>query len=72
MFLASRVGKPAGVRPVAPFDSARYLGTWYEIARFDYRFEKNLNNVTADYSINTDGSIKVNNRGYDFIKKKWK
>jgi apolipoprotein D and lipocalin family protein len=27
---------PPGVTVVSPFDTQRYLGTWYEIARFDH------------------------------------
>jgi len=40
------------------------LGTWYEIARFDHRFERGLVGVTANYSMRTDGKIKVLNSGY--------
>jgi apolipoprotein D and lipocalin family protein len=47
------------------------LGTWYEIARFDYRFEKDLDNAMAQYSLNEDGSVKVVNSGYNFKKNKW-
>lgn len=53
------------------FDSNRYLGTWYEVARFDFKFEKDLKNVTADYSIRDDGKIKVVNKGYNTKKEKW-
>lgn len=35
------------------------------IARLDYRFEKNMNNVTAEYSVNEEGGIKVVNKGYN-------
>lgn len=42
----------------------RYLGTWYEIARYDHRFERNLVGVTATYSKRDDGKIKVVNQGY--------
>ncbi|AZI23232.1 lipocalin [Chryseobacterium taklimakanense] len=63
---------PKGATAVQNFEAEKYLGKWYEIARFDYRFEKNLNNVTANYSKNADGSIKVVNRGYDYVKKEWK
>lgn len=59
------------VQPVSNFQADRYLGTWYEIARFDFKFEKNLNNVTAEYSMNPDGSIKVINSGYNYKKQKW-
>jgi apolipoprotein D and lipocalin family protein len=45
-------------------DLQRYLGTWYEIARFDHRFERGLQGVTATYSMRDDGKIKVVNQGY--------
>ena len=63
---------PDKIHAVRPFDKQRYLGTWYEIARFDFKFEKNLDNTTATYSINSDGSIKVINRGYNTVKNEWK
>jgi len=62
---------PKGAVAVTPFDKEKYLGTWYEIARMDFRFERNLNNTTANYSINADGSIKVDNRGFNYKTKKW-
>lgn len=66
------VGIPEGATAVKNFDADRYLGKWYEIARFDYRFEKDMDNVTAEYSKNPDGSIRVQNRGYNYVKKEWK
>ena len=66
------VGIPEGATAIQNFDSEKYLGKWYEIARFDYRFEKNMDNVTATYSLNSDGTIKVDNKGYDYVKKEWK
>lgn len=63
---------PKGAAAVKPFELEKYLGKWYEIARKDFKFEKNLNNVTADYSLNDDGSIRVLNRGYDVVKEEWK
>lgn len=42
----------------------RYLGKWYEIARFDHRFERGLVGVTATYSMRDDGKIRVINQGY--------
>jgi len=68
----SRQTIPKGAIAVRPFNKEKYLGKWYEIARFDYRFEENLNNVTATYSLNDDGTIRVDNRGYDVEKNKWK
>ena len=57
---------------VSSFNKEKYLGKWYEIARMDFRFERNLNNTTANYSLNPDGSIKVDNRGYNFKTNEWK
>jgi apolipoprotein D and lipocalin family protein len=45
------------------FELEKYLGTWYEIARFDHRFERGLEKVTATYSLRDDGKIKVLNQG---------
>ena len=49
---------------VKELDLNRYLGTWYEIARFPHSFEKNLVGVTATYSLREDGKIRVVNQGY--------
>jgi apolipoprotein D and lipocalin family protein len=38
---------PDGIEPVADFDLDGYLGKWYELARLDHRFERNLEQVTA-------------------------
>lgn len=56
-------GVPDGIQPVGGFEPDRYLGRWYEIARLDHRFERGLTKVTAEYSLNPDGSIKVVNKG---------
>ena len=62
---------PDGATAVKPFEKEKYLGKWYEIARLDFMFEKNLNNTTAEYSLNDNGTIKVFNRGYNVKKEKW-
>lgn len=49
---------------ITDFDLNKYLGTWYEIARYDHRFERGLVGVTANYSMREDGKIKVINSGY--------
>lgn len=72
LFLAGCTMVPENVTPVRDFDANRYLGKWYEIARFDFFFEKGLNNVTAEYSLNEDGTVRVVNRGYRYEKQKWK
>jgi apolipoprotein D and lipocalin family protein len=57
---------------VQPFELNRYLGTWYEIARYDHRFERGLDSIQANYSLREDGKIRVLNRGYDTAKARWK
>jgi apolipoprotein D and lipocalin family protein len=49
---------------IKDFDLNRYLGTWYEVARFPHSFEKGLVGVTATYSMRSDGMVKVENAGY--------
>ena len=63
---------PDNVQPVSGFELNRYLGKWYEIARLDHSFERGLEQVTANYSLRSDGSVKVINRGYNPGKNKWK
>lgn len=63
---------PDGVKAVQPFDKSRYLGKWYEIARLDFKFEKDLNNTTAEYSLSENGNIRVVNTGFNTKTKKWK
>jgi len=72
IFSSCSAGIPKGAKAVQHFNAEKYLGKWYEIARFDYKFERNLDNVTANYSQNPDGSIRVQNRGYNYEKKEWK
>lgn len=62
---------PKKAKPVQNFDVNKYLGTWYEIARFDFRFEKDLNNVMAQYSLNDKMNVDVTNSGYNYKKEKW-
>ncbi|MCY1534087.1 Outer membrane lipoprotein Blc [compost metagenome] len=63
---------PKNAIAVKNFDIDKYLGTWYEIARFDFRFEKDLDNVSAQYSLNEDGNVIVLNSGYNYKKAEWK
>ena len=48
---------------VTGFDAPLYMGRWYEIARLNHRFERGMSDVTADYSLNEDGSVRVINSG---------
>ena len=65
------VSVPSGVNPVQSFDTKRYLGEWYEIARLDHRFERGLEQVSAEYSVRPDGQIKVINRGFNTRTQRW-
>ncbi|WLI90734.1 lipocalin family protein [Massilia sp. R2A-15] len=57
---------PAGARPlstIASLDVPRYMGTWYEIAKFPNRFQKKCVGFTsATYSALADGTLQVRNR----------
>ncbi|MGD1819683.1 MAG: lipocalin family protein [Pleomorphochaeta sp.] len=51
---------------VESLDLEQYLGRWYEIARYQKSFEKNLYGVTAEYSLRDDGQIQVLNSGFKY------
>ncbi len=57
---------PMKVETVKNLELSKYLGKWYEIARLPHSFEKNMMNVTAIYSMRSDGKIAVVNEGYLF------
>jgi apolipoprotein D and lipocalin family protein len=50
---------------VDDFDVNKYLGKWYELARIDNRFERDLIGVTAYYKMLDDGQVEVINRGFN-------
>lgn len=52
------------LQTVPALDLEKYLGRWYEIARFAHGFEKKLVGVTAQYSLRPDGRIQVINSGF--------
>jgi len=72
LLLAGCTTAPQGILPVDNFDLDRYLGTWYEIARLDHRFERGLSQVSATYSKRSDGGVDVINRGFNSQANKWK
>ncbi len=65
------LGMPENVTAIKGFELERYLGTWYEIARLDHRFERGLSRVHAQYSLREDNGIRVINRGFDAKKGQW-
>jgi len=72
LLLASCASLRDNIEPVTGFDINKYAGKWYEIARLDHRFERGLEQVTAVYTINKNGSVRVENSGYSTEKKQWK
>ncbi|MPM06133.1 Outer membrane lipoprotein Blc [bioreactor metagenome] len=63
---------PQHIEAVRNFDLSSYLGRWYEIARFDFRFERNMNNTIAEYSLLKDGKVRVVNSGFNYVNKQRK
>ena len=49
---------------VSEFDLSRYLGTWYEIAKYDHSFEKGMDNAMAQYILQDDGTVVVLNTAW--------
>ncbi|MFT4251641.1 MAG: lipocalin family protein [Caulobacter sp.] len=58
---ARPTGNPAPPQPAKSVELKRYLGLWYEAARYDFRFEKGCDGVTAEYSLRPDGLVEVRN-----------
>ncbi|MDE6311600.1 MAG: lipocalin family protein [Muribaculaceae bacterium] len=48
---------------VSDLDLNRYLGSWYEIARFDHSFERGMEQTKANYVLREDGKVDVLNTG---------
>jgi apolipoprotein D and lipocalin family protein len=64
-FLIGRhpIGNTSVPEPAKSVHLQRYIGVWFEIARYDQRFERSCaGGVTATYSLGSDGSINVVNR----------
>lgn len=72
LLLAGCVSVPENITPVDNFNISKYLGKWYEIARLDHSFERELTSVSAEYILNPEGGIKVINRGFSKKENKWK
>ena len=49
---------------VKEFDLSRYLGEWYEVARYDHSFECGMDNTMAQYILQDDGKVVVLNTGW--------
>ncbi len=55
------VGNAAVPEPAKPVDLNRYAGLWYEIARYEFGFQRGCEGVTAEYSLREDGQVGVLN-----------
>jgi len=64
IFCGCNAIKSQTMKTVEKVDIERYMGTWYEIARFPHWFEKRLVGVTATYSLKKNGKVEVLNQGY--------
>ena len=63
LFVRCSTAQSVDNAPVAALDLQRYLGDWYEIARFDHVFERGLEFCKANYALREDGTIAVTNTG---------
>ena len=72
LLLTGCLGMPESVKPVSGFELTNYLGKWYEIARLDHSFERGLSQVSAEYSLKSDGGVSVINRGFSEADNEWK
>ena len=61
LFSKHPVGNQAVPQPAKPVELSRYLGRWYEVARYEQGFQKDCDGVTADYALRGDGMISVIN-----------
>jgi lipocalin len=61
---ATTMGQTIDNSTITAFDLDRYLGKWYEIARYDHAFERGLVGSMAEYTLRDDGMINVLNSGH--------
>jgi apolipoprotein D and lipocalin family protein len=54
---------PTQLATIPSLDVPRYMGTWYEIAKFPNWFQKScIGDTSAEYSLKPDGQVQVINR----------
>ena len=61
----SMKNRTSDIPAVTEFDLNRYMGKWYEIARYPHRFERGMNYVSATYTLLPSGKVEVLNSGID-------
>ncbi len=61
--MSSDTATAQALQPIAALDVPRYMGTWYEIARYPNWFQKKcVSDTRAEYSLQADGRVQVINR----------
>lgn len=55
---------------INPFEIDKFLGKWYEVARLDYKYDRNIMNTSIDFSLKPNGNLRVVKRLYNYYKKK--
>ncbi|WP_332879307.1 lipocalin family protein [Massilia sp. S19_KUP03_FR1] len=61
--MAATAAADTPLTTIPTLDTARYAGTWYEIAKYPNYFQRKcLSNTVANYSAQPDGTIRVDNR----------
>jgi apolipoprotein D and lipocalin family protein len=63
LFLGCATRPAVDLTPVNEVQLSRYLGSWYEIARYDHWFERDMSHTKAHYEARKDGHIAVTNTG---------
>ena len=54
---------PAPLEAIASLDVPRYMGTWYEVAKYPNWFQKRcIANTSATYAVQPNGMLQVLNR----------
>jgi len=57
------VAQTSALKPIAALDVQRYMGTWYEIAKYPNWFQKKcVSHTRALYTLQPDGTVRVDNR----------
>lgn len=70
-YLIASSGSDEPLETVPHVNLKRYVGKWYEIASFPAPFQKHCTCTTAEYTIEDDGTVTVDNRCYNAKKGKW-
>ena len=63
LFAACDTSEKVDNSTVKSVDLSRYLGSWYEVAKYDHYFERGIDYAMAKYTLRDDGKIDVLNTG---------